>query len=70
VVLEAGGHPFLVIGEVGPRKARVACIMGVPMGSFGDKATPFWKWADWTYLLRQLNWWVLREDHRFKPAVR
>jgi len=69
VVLEAGGHPFLVVGEVGPRKARVACIMGVPMGSFAENATPFWEWADWTYLLRQLNWWVMKENHRFKPDV-
>ena len=67
-VLEVDGRPFLVIGEVGPKKARVACIMGVPMGTFDKGQTPFWEWDDWKYLLRQLNWWVLKEDTRFTPA--
>jgi len=68
-VLEADGHPFLVIGEVGPNKARVACITGAPMGTFDKKAVPFWEWSDWKYLLRQLNWWVMNEDDRYKPDL-
>jgi uncharacterized membrane protein len=69
VVLEAAGRPFLVIGEVGPGKARVACFLGVPMGSFGPQETPFWEWTDWKYLLRQLYWWVMKEDDRFTPDL-
>ncbi|MBI4023846.1 MAG: hypothetical protein HY360_02630 [Verrucomicrobia bacterium] len=66
VVLEADGRPFLVIGEVGLNKARVACFLGVPMGSFDKGQTPFWEWDDWKYLFRQLIWWVMKEDDRFK----
>ena len=69
VELVSDGHPFLVLGEVGPKQARVACLMGVPMGSFGEGETPFWEWEDWIYLLRQLNWWVLKENHRFRAEV-
>lgn len=65
-VLTAGGKPFLVIGEYGPRKARVACILGAPMGAMGKGETPFWKWQDWSYLLRQVIWWVARRDDQFE----
>jgi uncharacterized membrane protein len=65
-VLTAGGRPFLVIGEAGPGKARVACLLGAPMGGCGPKLTPFWQWDDWPYLMRQLQWWLMQEDYRFK----
>jgi len=65
VILTAGDRPFLVIGESGESKARVACILAPPMGTLGEGETPFWKWADWPYLLRQVFWWVQKEDHRF-----
>ncbi len=67
VVLTAGGKPFLVIGEVGPQKARVACLLGAPMGTFKDTDTlPFWKWNDWPYLMRQIFWWVSKKDESFR----
>jgi uncharacterized membrane protein len=58
VVLTAGGKPFLVTGEAGPRKARVICILGAPMGTLGKGQTAFWEWRDWRYLLRQVFWWT------------
>ena len=69
VVLEADGHPFLVVGETGPNKARVACLLGAPLGDFSPGQTPFWQWSDWKYLLRQLLWWEMKED-RFTPYQR
>ncbi|MHB9025992.1 MAG: hypothetical protein ACYC7E_17775 [Armatimonadota bacterium] len=65
VAVEADGQPFLVYGEVGPKKARVACILGAPMGAFANNATPFWEWDEWVYLLRQVAWWTMKDDHRF-----
>lgn len=62
VAVHAGERPFLVYGEIGPRKSRVVCVLGAPMGSFGEDETPFWQWADWTYLLRQAAWWAMKED--------
>jgi uncharacterized membrane protein len=67
-VLTAGGRPFLVVGETGPAKARVACLLGAPMGECGAGRTPFWEWEEWPTLLRQLQWWLLREDYRFVPS--
>ncbi|MDD5704807.1 MAG: glutamine amidotransferase [Kiritimatiellae bacterium] len=69
VVVEADGRPFLVIGEVGPNKARVACILGVPMGMAEANAAPFWQWKDWTYLMRQVIWWTMKENARFPKAA-
>lgn len=66
VVLTVGGRPFLVIGEVGPMKARVACILGAPMGDVGEN-TPFWAWCDWPYLLRQILWWSTKRDEYLRP---
>lgn len=66
VVLKAGGRPFLVIGEAGPKKARVACILGAPMGTVGE-GTPFWAWKDWPYLLRQIVWWSTKRDEYLRP---
>ena len=65
-ILTAGGKPFLVVGETGPGKARVACILGAPMGTLGKGKTPFWQWDDWAYLLRQVYWWVCRRDEYFR----
>ena len=64
-IIEVGGRPFLVVGEVGPAKARVACVLGAPLGESKDGQTPFWKWDDWKYLVRQLGWWLLKDDQRF-----
>ena len=58
VVLTSGGKPFVVVGESGPRKARVICIMGAPMGTMEPGKTPFWEWRDWRYLMRQVFWWT------------
>ncbi|MCG2661195.1 MAG: hypothetical protein L6437_13235 [Kiritimatiellae bacterium] len=69
VVLTAGGKPFLVIGET-TNKARVACLMGTPMGTLQDeKGLPFWKWNDWPYLMRQIFWWVSKHDEKFKSRA-
>ncbi len=65
VAVEAEGRPFLVYGEIGPKKARVACILAPAMGTLGNKETPFWVWTDWTNLLRQVAWWVMKEDQHF-----
>jgi len=65
-VLTAGGQPFLVIGEAGKAKARVACILGAPMGTLGKGKTPFWEWEDWRFFLRQVYWWVVRHDDMFR----
>jgi uncharacterized membrane protein len=67
VVLTAGGLPFLVVGESGPGKARVACLLGAPMGEMRRGNVPFWEWSDWVYLMRQLNWWLMKEDYRYAP---
>jgi uncharacterized membrane protein len=67
VILAAAGQPFLVTGETGAGRARVACILGAPMGTMARGQTPFWQWRDWLYLMRQLNWWVMKEDHRYQP---
>ena len=54
VLLEVEGRPFLVVGEVGPAKAQVFCILGTPMGELGKGRTAFWEWEDWKYLMRQI----------------
>jgi len=61
VVLTVGGQPFLVIGEAGAQKGRVA-----PMGDVGEN-TPFWAWSDWPYLLRQIFWWATKRDEYLRP---
>jgi len=63
-VLTVAGKPFLVIGAKG--RARMACILGAPMGTVERGTTPFWRWHDWRYFLRQLCWWVGHNDHHFK----
>jgi len=65
VILTAGDKPFLVIGETGPRKARVACVLGAPIGTLERGRLPFWEWSDWKYLLRQVLWWLGGNDHHF-----
>ena len=65
-ILTAGGKPFLVIGETGPRKGRVACVLGAPIGTVGRGELPFWEWSDWKYLLRQLLWWLGGNDYQFR----
>ena len=63
VILQVDGKPFLVVGEKG--KQRIACILGAPMGSMEQGQLPFWQWNDWTYLMQQLCWWLMKEDYRF-----
>lgn len=58
VLARAGGTPFLVGGEY--EKGRVICVLGLPLGDPGKGATGFWKWNDWTYLLRDVSWWTMR----------
>ncbi|HEY3418536.1 MAG TPA: glutamine amidotransferase [Armatimonadota bacterium] len=65
VAVEVNGQPFIVYGEVGPKKARVVCILGAPMGAFAKNEMPFWQWKDWVYLLRQAAWWTMKDDRRF-----
>lgn len=65
VILTAGGKPFLVIGEIGPRKGRVACVLGAPIGTLDRGKMPFWEWSDWKYLLRQILWWLGGNDYQF-----
>lgn len=68
VILSSGGKPFLVIGEYGPKKTRVACILAPPMGTVPEGEVAFWQWKDWPYLLRQVIWWV-RKDDRFRART-
>ena len=65
VVLEAGGRPMLVVGEFGPNKARVACLLAAPMGDPPAGQTPFWRSRGWPYVLRNLLWWLARDDRHF-----
>ena len=59
VVLTAAGKPFMVTSEAGPKHGRIICILGAPMGTLEDGKLPFWKWDEWTYLLRQVFWWCI-----------
>lgn len=69
VILTAGGKPFLVIGET-PGKARVACFLGAPMGTVTNgQGVPFWEWRDMPYLIRQVAWWVTKQDHKFTLKI-
>jgi uncharacterized membrane protein len=58
VLATAGDAPFLIAGEFG--KGRVVCVLGVAIGSGDKKQIPFWKWNDWTYLMRNATWWAMR----------
>jgi uncharacterized membrane protein len=66
VVLQVGNLPFLVISEKDGQ--RVACVLGAPIGTPSKGNPAFWEWQEWTFLLRQLNWWLLRDrsDSRFR----
>ena len=68
MILQVDGKPFLVVGEKG--KQRIACILGAPMGSMEQGQLPFWQWNDWTYLMQQLCWWLMKEDFRFEQKIR
>ena len=61
-ILTVAGKPFLVIGQMDPKKGRVACILGAPIGTMDRGKTPFWEWSDWRYLMRQILWWVGGND--------
>ncbi len=65
VAMQAGGKPFLVLGEVGPSKARVACLLGAPLGAPAPGQTPFWQDDGWALVLRNTLWWLARRDGRF-----
>jgi hypothetical protein len=59
VVLTAAGKPFIVTSEAGPKKGRIICVLGAPMGTLRQGQLPFWKWDEWPYLLRQICWWCV-----------
>ncbi len=67
VLAKVGEHPFIVTWVTGPRKSRVVCILGAPMGSIDkSKGVPFWKWNYWPYLLRNMIWWTCKQDYQIK----
>ena len=42
VLAQVDGKPFIVAGEYGPKKARIVCILGAPMGAPTKGQIPFW----------------------------
>lgn len=67
VLAKAGEYPFIVSWVTGPKKSRVVCILGAPMGSI-DKSygIPFWQWNKWPYLLRNMIWWTCGQDYQIQ----
>jgi len=64
-IMQRGGRPFVVTGTYGKQQARVACILGAPLGEPTDGQRAFWQSPAWHYLVRNLVWWCAREDRRF-----
>ncbi len=65
VLAKAGAHPFIVSWTTGPRKSRVVCILGAPMGNIDkSKGVPFWQWKFWPYLVRNMIWWTCKQDYQ------
>ena len=55
-VLTAGGQPALVLGRYG--QGRVAVLTLSPTGEGAAGETPWWAWAGWPPLLRNLAAWL------------
>lgn len=66
VVMQVGGQPFLVLGEYGPNQARIACLLGAPLGAPQAGQTPFWRDPGWILILRNTLWWLARHDDLFQ----
>jgi len=58
VVMQVGGKPFMVVGEYGPNKARVICILGAPMGQPRAGDVPFWQDDAWPLILHNAVVWA------------
>jgi uncharacterized membrane protein len=56
VVLQAGGHPALVVGRYG--QGRVAVWTPSPTGTPADGQTAWWDWNDWPQLARNIFEWL------------
>jgi len=56
--MQVGGKPFVVIGEYGPNKARVICILGAPMGQPRTGDVPFWQDDAWPLILHNAIVWA------------
>ncbi|MHB9129457.1 MAG: hypothetical protein ACYDBB_00010 [Armatimonadota bacterium] len=65
VLMQVDGKPFMVAGEYGPKKARIVCILGAPMGDPKKGQIPFWRDAEWYLILRDAIWWASHEDNHF-----
>jgi len=63
VLLKVGEQPALVLGAFG--KGRVACLLATAHGAPGEGETPFWKWTGWPTFLRNVIWWLVKDDRRF-----
>jgi uncharacterized membrane protein len=52
VILKANQYPLLIQGKSG--KGKVIVFTGTPMGIPAKGDVPFWKWAGWPKLIRQI----------------
>lgn len=67
VLMQVDGKPFLVVGEYGPNKARIVCLLGAPLGNVQKGQTAFWQDKGWYTILRNAIWWAGKKDDHFKP---
>lgn len=58
VLMQVDGKPFMVVGEYGPNKARIICILGAPMGEPGKGQIPFWQDDAWPLVLHNAVVWA------------
>ena len=54
-----------MVGKSG--KGRVVVVGMTCFGGPSESQTPFWKWASWVLLLRDLAWWTAGQDEHFQP---
>lgn len=59
-LLHVAGKPAVVVGRFG--RGRVACVLLTCMGDPAPGKMPFWQWAGWVVLLRDLCRWTAGWD--------
>lgn len=64
VLIEADGHPLLVVGECG--KGRVAAFAGTVLGEPNPGQLPFWEWDSWPRVVAAVLRW-LQVEHQSPP---